>query len=218
LGQAGDGFDPILLDLDGTVIDSVTLIRESHRYAVRKVLGRDLPDEVLTANVGRPLIEQTRALSAEHAEELLEVYREWNHAHTKDLLQAYAGMEDALAELRSAGRKLGIITSKSRPTVRLAFDVLPVEEYFDVVIVAEDTERHKPHADPVLAALDRLGRTPNRACYVGDAPFDLDAARAAGVAAIGVTWGFFSRDVLERHCPDAIVDTIPELVDLCLGR
>lgn len=212
------GFDPILFDLDGTVIDSVALIRESHRHAVRTVLGQDLPDEVLTANVGRPLIEQTRAISAEHAEELLAAYREWNHAHTRDLLRPYEGMEDALRELRRAGRCLGVITSKSRPTVRLAFDVLPLEQYFDVVIAAEDTVRHKPHPDPLLAALARLGREPGGACYVGDAPFDVDAGRAAGVAAIAVTWGFFSRESLARHQPDAIVDTIGELLELCLGR
>ena len=52
------GFDPILLDLDGTVIDSVALIRESHRHAVRTVLGEEWPDERLVANVGRPLSEQ----------------------------------------------------------------------------------------------------------------------------------------------------------------
>ncbi|MEW6581227.1 MAG: HAD-IA family hydrolase [Actinomycetota bacterium] len=212
------GYDPILFDLDGTVIDSVALIRESHRHAVREVLGVDLPDEVLTANVGRPLIDQMRVLSADRADELLAVYREWNHAHTADLLVAYDGMEDALAELRDAGRTLGIITSKSRPTVQLAFDVLPIEQHFDVIVAAEDTARHKPHPAPVLLALERLGRGTAGACYVGDAPFDLDAGRAAGVAAIAVTWGFFTRDALAAHHPTAIVDTVPRLVDVLLGR
>lgn len=212
------GFDPILFDLDGTVIDSVALIRESHRHAVREVLGVDLPDDVLTQNVGRPLIDQMRAFSDQHADELLRVYREWNHIHTADLLVAYAGMEEALAELRAAGRTLGIITSKSHPTVQLAFDVLPIQHHFAVVIAAEDTAVHKPDPAPVLLALERLGRGPEGACYVGDAPFDLDAGRGAGVAPIGVTWGFFPRDVLQGHAPDAIVDTVPALVDLLLGR
>lgn len=212
------GFDPILLDLDGTVIDSVHLIRESHRHAVTTVLGLDLSDEALVANVGRPLIEQMQAFSPEHADELYAVYRTWNHANTADLLRSYDGIEDALGELRAAGRVLGIITSKSWDAVRLAFDVLPLEHYFDVVIAAEDTERHKPNADPLLAALDRLGRTPNGACYVGDAPFDLQAAHAAGVAAIAVTWGFFPRQALDGLRPHAVAETVPELLDLCLGR
>ena len=76
------GFDPILLDLDGTVIDSVALIRESHRHAVRTVLGQEWEDERLVANVGRPLIEQMAVFDADRAQELYDVYREWNHANT----------------------------------------------------------------------------------------------------------------------------------------
>ena len=67
------GYDPILFDLDGTVIDSVALIRESHRHAVSAVLGTTLPDETLVALVGRPLIDQMRAFSVDHADELLRV-------------------------------------------------------------------------------------------------------------------------------------------------
>lgn len=215
---APGGYDPILFDLDGTVIDSVHLIRESHRHAVTNVLGLDLADDALVANVGRPLIEQMQAFSPDHADELYAVYRTWNHANTANLLRSYDGIEDTLRELREAGRALGIITSKSWDAVRLAFDVLPLEHYFDVVIAAEDTERHKPNADPLLAALDRLGCTPNGACYVGDAPFDLQAAHAAGVAAIAVTWGFFPRPALDALQPDAVAETVPELLDLCLGR
>ncbi len=212
------GYDPILLDLDGTVIDSVRLIRESHRHAVGAVLGVELADEQLVANVGRPLIDQMRAFSQEHAEELLRVYREWNHANTADLLVAYEGMELLLSTLRAEGRRLGLITSKSRPTVDLAFDVLPLRHHFDVVIAAEDTDRHKPDPAPILLALERLGADATHSCYVGDAPFDIAAARAAGIAAIGVTWGFFPRAVLEDAGAEQVVSTPGELADLLLGR
>ena len=154
------GFDPVLFDLDGTLIDSVALIRESHRHAVRTVLGADLPDEVLVANVGRPLIDQMRAFSPERAEELLSVYRAWNHANTAAILRAFPGVDDVLERLRAAGRRLAIVTSKSHPTVDLAFDVLPIRHYFDAVIAAEDTTRHKPDPEPVRPALERLGAGP----------------------------------------------------------
>lgn len=212
------GFDPILFDLDGTVIDSVALIRESHRHAVREVLGRELADDVLVANVGRPLIEQMRAFSEDRAQELLDVYRAWNHAHTADLLVAYDGIEDVLRRLVEAGRTLGIVTSKSGPTVQLAWDVLPLQQYFSVVIAAEDSERHKPEPDPILLGLRRLGHEPSpRACFVGDAPFDLIAGAAAGVTTVGVTWGFFPRATLEDLRPAAVVDTPQALAALLLG-
>src|SRR5690606_22691136 len=111
--------------LDGTVIDSVALIRESHRHAVRTVLGQEWSDERLVANVGRPLLEQMAVFSPDRSEELYRVYREWNHANTADLLLAYDGVQEALHELRSGGRRLGIVTSKSDDAVQLAWGVLP---------------------------------------------------------------------------------------------
>lgn len=216
--SGGNGYDPILFDLDGTVIDSVGLIRESHRHAVRTVLRRDLSDETLVALVGRPLIDQMREFSVEHADELVRVYRAWNIAHTNELLRAYDGMDRLLTALAAAGRTLGIITSKSGPTVDLAFDVLPLRHHFAVVVTAEATERHKPDPAPIRFAIERLGADAARACYVGDAPFDVRAAQAAGVPAIAVTWGFFARDALAELAPDAIVDTTDELTAVLLGR
>jgi pyrophosphatase PpaX len=210
-------FRTVLLDLDGTVIDSVALIRESHRHAVRTVLGRDLDDEVLIANVGRPLIDQMRVFSPDHADELYRVYREWNHANTAALLRPYPGIDDLLEELRDAGCRLGIVTSKSSDAVELAWKALPLRHHFDVVVAAEDTERHKPDPTPVLHGLESLGGGAAGACYVGDSPFDLRAGNAAGIATIGVTWGFFSREELAVERPHAIVDTAAELRAACLG-
>lgn len=210
-------YPTILLDLDGTVIDSVALIRESHRHAVRAVLGEDWEDERLVRNVGRPLMEQMEAFSPAHAAELYTVYRTWNHANTAALLAAYAGMETLLADLRAAGALLGIVTSKSRDAVDLAFASMPIEDLFDVVISADDSDRHKPHPDPLLAALARLGRGSEGACYVGDAPFDIRAGRAAGVATVAVTWGFFDEGVLNDEGPDATARSVAELRDILLG-
>ncbi len=93
-----------------------------------------------------------------------------------------------------------------------------LRELFDVVMAAEDSERHKPAPDPVLGALERLGAEAAGACYVGDSPFDIECGRAAGVVTIAVTWGFFSRDALEVVGPDRIVETPGELVRACLGE
>ena len=213
------GYEPVLLDLDGTVVDSVALIRESHRHAVRTVLGLQLDDDALVVNVGRPLMEQMHHFSTERAEELYHTYRAWNHANTAALLRAYDGVDALLRGLDDAGRPLGIVTSKSRDAVDLAFDVLPdVRAHFGVVVTADDTARHKPDPDPLLHALDALGAGREGACYVGDAPFDVRAGRAAGLRTIAVTWGFFSRADLEAEGPDMIVDTPGELLRACLGE
>ena len=210
-------FGTVLFDLDGTVVDTRELIRLSHRHAVTSVLGRDMPDDELLANVGRPLIEQMAAFDADRAQDLLEAQRAWNHAHTAELIRPYPGVAEMLAGLKAAGCQTGVVTSKSGPTVQMAFDALPeVAEHIDVLVAVEDTPVYKPGPDPVLLALARLGVDAADACYVGDAPFDIAAGRAAGVTTVGVTWGFFPREAIDDA--DVVIDEVPALGAYLMGR
>jgi pyrophosphatase PpaX len=203
----------VLFDLDGTLIDSAAIILASMRHATRSVLGRELAEEQLLAGVGSPLTEQMRTFDPDRADALVRAFREHNEPLNADL-QPCPGTLDVVAALREEGRRLGVVTAKRHLTVRLAFDALPeLARQFDAVVAAEDTTRHKPHPEPVLLALERLGARADEAAYVGDAPFDVQAAKAAGVSAVAVTWGgFHSRERLEREQPDAIVDTPEELL------
>jgi len=212
------GYDPIILDLDGTVIDTVELIRVSFRHAVSTVLGNDLPDEVIMAGVGKPLMTQMRALSAEHAQELYDAYREYNHRVHDDLIRGYDGMEAALGRLKAADRRLAIATSKSGDVTEMGFRSLPgLRGFFDVVITASDSDAHKPSPEPILLALERLGASAEGAIYIGDAPVDIEAGRAAGMATAAVLWGMFARESLLAARPDFVVSTPEEMVDLCLS-
>ncbi len=122
-------------------------------------------------------------------------------------------MTDVLDVLKRQGRRLGIVTAKRRATVELAFGHLPLEHFFDVVIGSDDTERHKPDPEPIMHALHLLDVRPEEAAYVGDSPFDVRAAKAAGVHAVAVTWGgIHHRQRLEVEQPDAIVSDTEELL------
>jgi pyrophosphatase PpaX len=187
-------YPTVLFDLDGTLIDSGSMILASFRHATQTVLEREIPDAELAALVGGMNIhEQMRTLDARHVDELVRVYREHNEPLHADL-QAFPGVEDLLRELRHQGRKLGVVTSKRRRTVDLAFAVLPIERFFDAVVTSGDTERHKPNPDPVLLALERLGADPADSAFVGDSPFDVRAGKAAGVFSVGVSWGGLHTD------------------------
>jgi pyrophosphatase PpaX len=213
------GFDPVLFDLDGTVVDTVELIVVSFRHATRTVLGEELPDEVITAGVGQPLLAQMERLSPEHARELYDVYREYNHRRHDELIRGYAGVEELLEGLKADGRRLGIVTSKSRDTTEMAFGAVGLEAYFDVVVTASDTAEHKPSPVPLLVCLERLGAAATHAIYVGDSPADVAAGRAAGVTTAAVAWGVFGREALLAARPDYWVERPVELLDLCLeGR
>jgi pyrophosphatase PpaX len=207
-------FPVVLFDFDGTIVDSGVMILASFRHATRTVLDRDLSDAELLAAVGTPLRDQMQLIDAERADELVDVYRAHNEP-LHEALEACDGMLEILRGLKDEGRRLGIVTSKRGATVELAFAVLPLREYFDAVVTADDAKRHKPHPDPLLEALDRLDARPEQAAYVGDAPFDVAAAKAAGVHAVAVTWGgMHSEEALRASEPDAIVSTPEELLDV----
>jgi len=174
-------YETVLFDLDGTLIDSGAMILASFKHAAQDVLGIDVPDEQILAAVGGPgLLEQMRALDAARVDDLVASYR----AHNEPLhagLQPCRGMLRLLGELDDEARALGIVTAKRRATVDLAFAVLPLERYFDVIVTSDDTERLKPHPDPILKAVELAEAEPTKTAYVGDSPFDVRAAKAAGI-------------------------------------
>ena len=208
-------YPTVLFDLDGTLIDSGEIILSSFRHATRTVLAREIPDEVLASAVGGSNIyEQMRAFDEERADELVRVYREHNEPLHDDLV-AFEGIEGVLERLKSERRRLGIVTAKRRRTVDLAFSLLPLERYFDTVVTAEQTKQHKPHPEPVLAALERLGSSPDEAAFVGDSPFDMGAGKAAGVFTVAVSWGkIHPVERLVEAGADAVVHTPEELLDV----
>ena len=208
-------FPVVLFDLDGTVIDSAAIILASMRHAASTVPDREFTDEELMASVGGPGLEaQMAALDPARVEELVRMYRAHNEP-LHDELEAFLGMESVLETLHAEGRRLGIVTAKRRVTVELAFARRPLAHFFDVVVGGDETERHKPDPEPLLLALSRLGARAEDAAYVGDSPYDMRAAKAAGMHAVGVTWGrIHGRSALELERPDAIVDSARELLDV----
>ncbi|MGH3000350.1 MAG: HAD family hydrolase, partial [Gaiellaceae bacterium] len=124
-----------------------------------------------------------------------------------------AGMGDALKRLQADGRRLGVVTAKRRQTVELAFQHVPLGHLFEAVVGGDETTRQKPDPEPLLLAAERLGASPDETVYVGDSPFDVRAAKAAGMGSVAVTWGrIHDRSRLEREQPDVIVDTAEELL------
>ena len=206
----------VLFDLDGTIVDSGWMILESFRHATKTVLGRDVPDETFMSLVGKgDLYDQMRTIAEEAdaaaVERLVAAYREYYEPLHSEL-RAFPGMLELLHALDEEGRKLGVVSAKRHDIVLLAFEALNFGHVMDVVVGSDEAPRGKPHPDQILLALERLDVPAGDAAYVGDAPFDVAAAKAAGVHAIGVTWGgIHTRERMEEEGPDAVVDTVEEL-------
>jgi pyrophosphatase PpaX len=201
-------FPVVLFDLDGTLVDSASVILGSFHHATETVLQRRFPDEQILARVGGTNLDhQMRLLDSEHVDELVRVYREHNDPQYSNLA-CFDGMVGVLSRLKGEGRRLGVVSAKRRSTVERVFDGAAIGEYFDVVVGSDDTERHKPDPEPLLRALELLGADPPDAAYVGDSPFDVGAARAAGVYSVAVGWGGIHR----VEDADAFVEAPKELL------
>ena len=212
--------DAVLLDFDGTIVDTTELIHQSMRRATSEVMGRELDRETLMANVGQPLPRQMELLDPERAEELLESYRLHNEELHGAWIRGFPNVEASLARLRDAGLALAVVTSKRRFSVEMALDSFPgLRNAIDVFVTMEDTTEHKPLPAPLLKGLELLGGIPpERAAYVGDAPFDVTAARSAGVMSIAVSWGAFPEEPLRAAGPDHLFKDLDSVVDFLLSN
>lgn len=211
--------DVALFDLDGTVLDTYAPILESMRYATKTVFGEALPDSKLVSMVGQPLVTQMQAFAAERgcgaevADELTRVYREYNERDLDEKSFPFPGIPEAIASLKNAGFTVGVVTSKRAVLATKSLKAHGLFDAFACVNGAEDSTAHKPDPDPLLTAAKKLGVSPDRCVYVGDSPYDLQAAHAANMPCVGVAWGkFFGREILLEQMPSVLIASPEELV------
>jgi pyrophosphatase PpaX len=223
----GEDLRAVLFDLDGTLIDTTDLIFRSYHHALGAVLGEPPTDEELFLGFGQPLPEAFAAIldhrridppSLERLaliERLILTYRAFNLAHHDELAREVPGAKATLEALRERGYRVGLVTSKARAIAERGLRLVGLANAFEVAVCAEDSIRHKPHPDPLLVALDRLGlrATPRAALYVGDSTHDLVAGRAAGVRTAAALWGPFPEASLRALAPDLFLDRVEALLD-----
>jgi len=208
-----DRLPAVLFDLDGTLIDSIELILNSARFAFEGYSTPAPSDAEWMSGVGTPLFEMFRRYAKDPAdvEPLIARYREYQVPNHDRLVRAYDGVVDTVTHLRAARHPLAVVTSKTEALARRGIELIGIGTYFDVVIGCDSTTRHKPHPEPVLAALERLGREPGEAVFVGDSVHDMAAGNAAGVATIAALWGPFSRAELAPSEPRVYLESIVDL-------
>lgn len=202
----------LLFDLDGTLIDSIELIQNSRAYAFA-ACGLPTPtDREWLAWIGTPL-RTTFAHFADdaHTDRLLAAYRDYQLLNHDRLVHTYNGVPQTLGALHASGYPMGIVTSKSVELAERALHLIGVRHFLDVIIGHDSTVHHKPHPEPVLAALDQLNGRGDRAIFVGDSVHDMHSGNAAGVATVAALWGPFTRDELALATPRYYLDRIAEL-------
>jgi pyrophosphatase PpaX len=206
----------VLFDLDGTLIDSVRLILDSYHHTLATHRLEARTDEYWLAGLGTPLRVQFKPWSHDPValEAMISTYREYNLAHHDHRVTAYPGTVAMVQAIRQAGYRTGLVTSKNTPGALRGLKLVGLHEAMDVIIGADDVTHPKPHAEPILAALGRLGQAAATALYVGDSIHDMESGRAAGVRTAAVLWGPFGRSHLEGTSPDHWLETPEDLLKL----
>jgi HAD superfamily hydrolase (TIGR01509 family) len=199
----------ILFDLDGTLRDST----EPLFVAIEAALSRYL-EAVPTRDELRPymhyheIVRQKFANDAD-AEEFNDVFRkEYESKRGKVRLHDHAAK--VVNDLHAQGTKLAIVSMATTSEKFLTEQKL--RHLFDAIVTPNDVTRFKPHPEPVQVALDRLKVAAADAVMVGDTGADIQAAHAAGLgAAIGLTHGMATREILQEVGADHIIDSLAEL-------
>ncbi|MEW9124017.1 MAG: pyrophosphatase PpaX [Thermotaleaceae bacterium] len=204
----------ILFDLDGTLLDTNELIIQSFKHTYQEHLQKDVPREYILQSFGEPLYTTLEREFEDCAQEALDTYRSFQMARFETYITMHLGVKEALETLASKGYKLGVVTSRLNDSALKGLRHFDLENYFDVIIGADDTEKHKPDPTPALMALEAMGGTAKEALLVGDSPFDIQCAQNGGLLSVAVSWSALPRDLYMQYHPDHVVDTMEELVTL----
>lgn len=205
-------------DLDGTLIDSTDAIVESFFHTFRTMNHAVPPRQEIVATISATLEDQFRLYPQLNHAEAVRVYREHYVRTAPSTTSLLPGVPEALAQLQTAGVRMGVATSKRRSSAEPILQHLKIAHHFEVCIGPEDVSRPKPDPEPLHALMRRMGvADPAAFVYIGDTPYDANAANAAGVPFVGLTTGYATRAQLEACKAGKIVDTIADAVNCVLN-
>ena len=213
----------VLIDVDGTLVDSVPDLA----YCVDEMLKQlGMPtrgEEAVREWVGNGVVRLAeRALVNDLNgypdqalfDKAMPIFNELYAENTSKRSKLYGGVLDGMEFLKSLDLKIGCVTNKAAQfTIPLLKD-LGLHDEFEVIICGDTLEKKKPDPAPLLYAAKQLGIKPEDSLMLGDSKSDVKAARAADFAIICVSYGYNHGEDIRHYEPDAVIDSMAELVNL----
>jgi phosphoglycolate phosphatase-like HAD superfamily hydrolase len=206
----------VIFDLDGTLTDSAPGVVASFRHALAAVGAVPPTDDsarLAELVVGPPMHHTLAALGlGDRAEEAIAAYRADYTSRGWAINNLYDGIAELLTDLRRAGVRLAVATSKVEPTARRILEHFGIDGHFEVVAGASMDGTRAAKADVVAHALTQLQPLPQRLLMVGDRSHDVEGAAVHGVDTVVVEWGYGAGDFPEGvGLPAASVSSVAEL-------
>lgn len=210
----------VIFDLDGTLIDTMEDIATACNHALKMCGCPERPLEEYNMLVGRGIFNLFRGALPEECrtEETVARMRDffvpYYNVHIKDHTEAYPGIYDMLDALHASGIRFAVASNKYQEGTELLLKELFKGYDFVKTLGQREGQPIKPDPQIVHECMAAAGVTdPDEAVYCGDSDVDMQTAANAGVRAIGVTWGFRTREELESHSPWRIVNEAKEITE-----
>ncbi len=211
------GYDTVIFDLDGTLLDTLDDLMDSCNYALSTIGEPARTRAEIRRFVGngiRNLMKQAVPGGEEHPrfEEVYTTMQNWYRAHNQIKTAPYPGVQALIRTLQKRGVPMAVVSNKPDSSVQ----ILMGQWFPEITVGVGETQglRRKPERDMVDYALDKLGNPAAHAVYVGDSEVDLATAANAELDCISVTWGFRDRALLEQKGARQFADTTEELLAL----
>ena len=193
-------FSGMIFDIEGTLIDCIPQNLRSWQETLSS-FGMTVSFEVLQLYSGMDGDDMLQILAPDMDKKLrnrtLEAEGKNFQARYLQSVRPFAGIRNLFETIKREGGKIAIATDCTDPVLRHYRAVLGIDDLIDVIACGEDVEEGKPSPKLVRLAAQRLDLDPPRVVMTGDTPYDAEAARGAGVSALGVLTGGFSRAVLK---------------------
>jgi len=188
----------LLFDLDGTLADTALDLTETMNVILTRHGRERVPHQKVREMVGggaRKIMERGFAHTGEPASEelldrLFQEFLDYYGDHLADHTKIFEGLVPVLETLEQRGCKLGVVTNKVEGLSHEVLGLLDLKRFFPVLIGGDTLPVKKPDPAPLFEAIDRLGGHRGKAVMVGDSPFDIDAAKNAGIPSIAVSFGY----------------------------
>lgn len=208
----------LVFDLDGTLVDTLADIADSMNHVLT---ARGLPTHpreryrrLVGAGVTNLVREAAGAGAEDDVGELVAAFRARYGEHLLDSTHPYEGVQELLAELVERRLRMAVLSNKPEQATRRIVGALLSTVPFETVRGARPDTPKKPDPTAALAVAQDMGVEPQACGFVGDSGIDMQTARAAGMHAIGVTWGFRDRDELIEAGASALLDRPAALLDV----
>lgn len=206
----------LLIDLDGTIIDSFEGVSRSFMYAL-KYYGIEVTDvKTLRPVIGPPLVESFQNLFGFDKEKALEAVEKYRERYTTVGVKEhslYDGVEDMLAKLKEAGYFISLATSKPEKFARVILKDLELDKYFDFITGATTDGRITTKEDVIENIIKTLNiENKSEMLMIGDRKYDLVGAQYFGIDGAGVLYGYGSEEELKKYNPVLLAKTPEDVV------